>query len=1265
MKHALRFTVLFLAAGLSAFAQRPTGEIRGSVLDPTEAGIPKATLSAKDLATNLVYNTTSGADGSYVIPNLVPGTYDITVTADGFQKAVISKVVVETGRTLDLPVRLVVGSTTQVVEVSGTAVALETSSNQIAATIRNDGIKDLPLNGRDTLQFASLTAGYAAGTFNGLFQAALNISLDGTNVNDTRNKSGTGYGFSSQVPLRLDAIEEVSVSTSGLEASNAAGGAMTIQFMTRRGTTEYHGSVYEEWRNDFLNANTFFNNMQGIRKDKVRLNDFGGNFGGPLKIPFVPYFNNKLFFFVNYELSPVPGSANRSVNVMTPEAQSGIYRYMGTDGQLHTVNVLQIAAANGYPSAIDPTVANTMKVINSTLDKGTLLPIANNFYQQSLTWKIQTNRLTTYPTARLDYQITDKVAWHGSWNLGHNHVDPTGSTYPGLPGQAGESKYTNYSLSNAVDTTFSPTLFNSAKFGIQSSVSGSNIGNSVYQWSSQGDKRVTFGSPIPTPFIPNSTPLIRTNPAYTFSDELSWVKGKHTLKFGGSGIYTHFYENDYYSFSGVLNYTLGIDATDPINSIFTAANFPYMSASQLPGTPAQLYATLTGRVRSIQGYENINEKTRQYEKFAPLVYRESYRSWGAFIQDSFRIRPSLTLNYGFRWEFTGVMTNTNNTFMSPKLEDIWAPSKVPFQPGVFDATRIPAIDQRSVTYAPDRVNPAPNFGFAWNPRKVGGFLGRLLGDSKTVVRGSYGITYFDEGLNVDYWVNTNAGNWRSVSAMPGSEFAPGSLTLQSPDPTFLVAPPKFTPPFAETQFAFQNYNIGTTAGKSNGEGKLPTMRNPYVQSWNFGIQREIAPNLSVEARYVGNKTTHKWRLYGVQEINVFENGFLQEFVKAQKNLAINQAAGVNSFQNRGLAGQVPLPIFEAMFGARGSQPALSAGSSWTSTTFINRLTLGNIGALANSLFGGNTPTYYCRLVGNNFGPCADRGYNAPGPYPINFWVPNPYTAESTITNDNSWANYHALQIDVRRRTSGGLTLTGSYTWSKSLSDLSGTNQTLNNYHRTLRDFSLDKQPVSTDRRHSFRLYGTYDLPFGRGRHFSINNGVLDRILGGWTIGGISTLVSGGPSMLTSGEYTFNYYAWGTPDAGVILNGMSLSDLRDKLLTSPRRVASGAALNLADPSLLAADGRANSQYLALPTTPGQFGQFLYIYGPWYFSFDSSINKQIPITERVRFQIQAEVLNTLNHAEFGLGTLNINSTSFGQTSSSMTSPRNVQLRAYLRW
>lgn len=1247
-----------------AFAQKATGEIHGTVFDPTQTVAPKVQIEVTDTATGNTKTTLSGADGSYLVPNLLDGTYTITATAPGFQKSVYSGVVVDAGRTTDLPITLQLGAVTQTINVAAAATPLETTSNQVATTVRNDEIIDLPLAARDTLIFSSLTAGYTAGTttsngtFNGLFQAALNISLDGANVNDNRNKSGSG--FLSLVPLRLDAVDEVSVTTSGLEASAGAGGAMTIQFTTKRGTSKYHGSLFEQFQNDDLNANNFFNNMRGLPIARVRANDFGGDLGGPLNVPRVDFLKHKLFFFVNFEAAPRPGSANDSTTVLTSEAQSGIFRYAGTDGQQHTVNVLSLAGASGYQSTIDPTVASVLNTIDGTLSKGSLIPSSSNFYQQTLNWKISTGSLDLYPTARLDYQITDKVAWHIAWNLQHEHVNPTGSTYPGIPGQAGESKFTHYALSNGVDWSIKPNLFNSVKIGIQSSVNGTNIGNSVHQWAAQDDKIISFGSGI-SPFIPNAVPEITDDPAYTISDDLSWVKGRHTLKFGGSGIHARFYDSQYYQDSGVLTYTLGIAANDPINSVFTAANIPFINSSDV-ASAAQLYATLTGRVSSIGGYNNIDDQTRQFQKYAPLTYRVSYASWGLYFQDSFRVTPRLTLNYGLRWQFTGVMTNTNGTFMSPTLSDLLAPSYADFQPGILMPNNyVPSIAQRSVTYAPDHINPSPNFGFAWNPEGSGSFLGKLIGHNQTVIRSSYSINYFDEGLNDYYWINTNAGNWQQISATAGAQFAPGSQTLQSAGPPFLVAPPAFTPPFQEGQFAFQGYNVGTTKGQTNGSG-LPEMKNPYVQSWNLGIQREVTSSTVVEVRYVGNKTTHKWHLYGEQEVNIFENGFLNEFKNAQKNLAINVANGLNSFQNRGLPGQVALPIFQTAFGANGTNAALPGSQGFTSNTFINDLNLGLAGSAASTLAGPSSPTYYCRLVGSNFTPCQQYGYTSPGAYPINFFVPNPYVADLTVTDDNSYATYNSLQATVRHRLRGGLTLTANYSFSKALSDLYGGSNTLTNYYTTIRNFGLNKGPIPQDVRQTFVTYFTYNLPIGKGRPIDISNGVLNRVLGGWQIAGIWTLTSGHVGKLTSGEHTVNVNS-GT-DSGVVFNGLSLSQLSSELNTFSNG-PNGTTLYSAARSLIGPTGRANTQYLALPSTPGQFGQYLYVYGPKFFSADMSLNKDIPIKDRARFSIQAEFLNFMNHPVFSAGSYNINSTSFGQTSTVAVNPRVVQLRANLRW
>ncbi len=344
-------------------------------------------------------------------------------------------------------------------------------------------------------------------------------------------------------------------------------------------------------------------------------------------------------------------------------------------------------------------------------------------------------------------------------------------------------------------------------------------------------------------------------------------------------------------------------------------------------------------------------------------------------------------------------------------------------------------------------------------------------------------------------------------------------------------------------------------------------------------------------------------------------------------------------------------------------PALSASSSWLSNTFINPLTQGNAGSLAYTLSGYRSPTYYCRLVGSNFGPCSDRGYNAPGNYPINFFVPNPYVGDLTITDDNSFATYNALQVDFRRRLGNGLTLTANYALSHALGDGVDSN-TLSGYYTTLRNMAIDKAPSGFDIRHTLSVYATYELRVGNGRLLAFQNRTLDRIAGGWTLSGILRVTSGRASRLTSGQQTFNYNYGTGRDAGVILNGLTVSQLQDMMKVF-RNGPTGTTLSSADPSLVGPDGRANPASLALPMTPGQFGQFIYIYGPMYWNADMSLNKDIRITERVRFSLQMEAMNFLNHPVFGLGTVNINSTSFGQLSSMANNPRNVQFRAYLRW
>lgn len=1175
----------------------------------------------------------------------------MSAKASGFQNSVYPNIVVETGRTVDLNIQLTVGQVTEVLEVKDVAPVLQTTTNVVATTIRNDYVQDLPLSGRDTLQFAALMAGAQTPgegtrntTFNGLPNASLSITVDGINNNSQRFKSG-GTSFFGFTPARLDAIEEVTVSTTGGGADAAGGAAMTIRFTTRRGGNQYHGRLFEQFENDALNANTFFNNARGQARAKVRRNDFGGNFGGPLPIPGM---KNKLFFFANFEAAPRPGTATTSVSVLTPEAQQGIFRFLQPDGSIGSVNLLQLAGQNGYPNTIDPTIKGILDQIQGTIAKGTgITPNASNPNIATLNWVRPANSNTVYPTARLDYQISPKIAWHGTWNLRwqNNEGYPR---YPELPYLGDAYKTTTYIASNALDWTISPTILNSFNFGIQSNGELFYSGTDISQWSVYGHRRINLSAFTnqATP-IPDQVPWIRNNPVYTIYDNVNWVKGKHTFTIGGAFLRTSFYETTWNN-AGVLGHNFGVAAGDPISSVISTT--AGLRSQDVPAAQA-LYANLVGRLSSVAGSLNVNEFTKQYERFAPITHRFAFQTAGFYLQDSYRVSTALTLNLGLRWELSGAIHNQNGITTPPDLANFYGPSTGLFQPGVLNGVADPQLEARPYTYSGDKINPAPNVGFAWNPKFDSGVLGKFFG-TRTVIRGSYGINYYDEGINtISNRVTGNPGTTQSITLNPGMPgFTPGGLSLASTLPAPAVNPPSFAFPLPQRLFTFIT-GLNTTQ---------PVMRTPYVQNWNFGVQREIAQGMVVEARYVGNKTTHAWHSYSLNETNIFENGFLTDFVNAKRNLEINRAAGVTSFQNRGLPGQVALPLLEAAFGARGSQPALVAGSGYTNGTFINNLDLNNVGTFANTIATGSTGLYYCRLVGSNFGPCAASGFNAPGPYPINLFRPNPFVTGLTLLDDNSYANYHGLQLEFRKAFSHGLTVNANYTWSKALSDLFNLDdQSAADNYRTLRNRDLDKGPAAFDLRHDFKAYWNYALPIGKGRAFLNGAGpVLDRIVGGWQIAGIHRYNSGQVYSLTGSRNTFNNLT----DSGVILNGVTVSELQDML----RTFRPGPSQNMAaDERLTGADGRANRNLLSVPSTPGVFGQFIYLYNTPLLVNNLALTKDVSITERIKFRFQVEALNAFNHPVIGVGTTNIDSTSFGQTTSSRVQARNLQLRAQLDW
>jgi hypothetical protein len=613
-----------------------------------------------------------------------------------------------------------------------------------------------------------------------------------------------------------------------------------------------------------------------------------------------------------------------------------------------------------------------------------------------------------------------------------------------------------------------------------------------------------------------------------------------------------------------------------------------------------------------------------------------------------------------RWEFSGPIRDTNGIYLSPTVADLYGPSSQLFAPGQLNGVSNPALSSRPQTYGGDNLNPAPNLGVAWNPNAKDGLLGKLMGkERQTVFRANYGITYYQEGLlTFGETVGSNPGSTQKLFLNPGQAgFPSGSLSLNSPLPPLQTVPASFTSPLPEAGFTFGGVSFGTTAAN---------LRTPYVQSWSFGIQRELTRNSVLEVRYVGNKATHIWRTYNTNEINTLENGFVKEFVNAQRNLAINQAAGVSSFANLGRSGQVALPIFETAFGASAGAPALATGSGFGNGTFITQLNQGQAGALASNL--ASSPTYVCRLVGSALPGCAKNGFTGAGSYPINFFQANPFNSGATLNatgigsaydldlvNDNGNSTYNGLQIEIRQRPTRGLSVTSNYTFAKALGDLFAENEAGFSNYTTLRNQRINKGPSVFDIRHVWQTYVNYAVPFGKGHSFG-NNGIADRIVGGWTLGSIVRVQSGRPFKLISNRDTVNQY-----DSGVVLNGITTSQLQNMLL-----IGSGPNRNISfvSPGLVGSDGRANATYLSPPTTPGQFGQFIYLYGPKYVQVDMSLVKDILIREPVKMRFAVEALNALNHPVFQAGgdaaLVNITSTTFGQTTSTAVGPRNLQLR-----
>jgi hypothetical protein len=420
---------------------------------------------------------------------------------------------------------------------------------------------------------------------------------------------------------------------------------------------------------------------------------------------------------------------------------------------------------------------------------------------------------------------------------------------------------------------------------------------------------------------------------------------------------------------------------------------------------------------------------------------------------------------------------------------------------------------------------------------------------------------------------------------------------------------------------------------------------PYASSWTVGIQRDLGGRRALEVRYNGNVTRNQWLASNINEVNIFENGFLDEFKNAQRNLSINQAAGVTSFANRGLPGQVNLPILTA------------TGIAVNNAAAINNLLNGQPGTLANTL--ATNRDFFCRMVGTSFEPCG-TSYGAGAGYPINFWRANPFaTGAATYMDDSGYSNYNGLQVELRQRQWHGMSLNANYTLSKTFGVAVATDFAAGYTQFTLRDPLSSEAPLATDRRHVVHVSGTYDLPFGSGRKW-LQNGVLEKIAGGWTVSTIVTFQSGTPFRITGNNNTFNNLR----DGGLVLAGITPQDIQDRIGLYFDNAGLAYFLPPDWINQVKADGT-----LASNNVPGTWGQIFYLHGPHQTFTDIGISKAVQITSGVRFKFQTEMLNAFNHPVFAQGTGNslaLTNAGFGRAGIlANTSSRRIEFRGNIEF
>jgi Carboxypeptidase regulatory-like domain len=1317
----------FLACGLPA--QTGTTSLHGVVLDKSGAVVVGAQITLLNTAQGIVRQTTSGSAGEYEFLALPPGPYALTIEMAGFRKFEQPKLQLLVNSPATLNVTLQVGPATQTVEVSAQTQTLNTTDASLGNAFTGTQVKELPLEAGNVPELLSLQAGVTYtgnrtdinkdtdtrnGAVNGARSDQSNITLDGVDVNaDT-----TGYAFTSVLPITQDSVQEFRVTTSNYNADEGRSSGAQVAIVTKSGTNNFHGSLYETHRSTGTSANDYFIKLAELQSGqpntppKLLRNNFGGSLGGPIK-------KDRLFFFVNYE-----GHRQReaqSVVRIVPSAslQDGVIQYECqtlADGSLdtstcpgmtvqgltntHTVQPGYYGLGPAQIKAMDPQGIGVSTNVMIPYFQSFAPFAANdnsvgdgvNFVGYRFSGPVAIN--TNWYIARADYKITSNgnhsIFWRGALR------NDTDAGVPYLPGGSPELTQVDYSKGFAVgySAVLRSNLVNNFRYGYTRQSFG-EIGNQTQD--------VIFFRDLNDNETSNNSSLAVTNnnsfqvPVQNFADDISWIKGKHTWQFG-------------FNFNFLRNPQSG-----NANSFASASDNPsWLDKAAMAGTGAPGHfdpgcsttagpcggtaypsvdsgfgnnydyplGALIGMVTQVNAQYNFTRSGSALPDGTSVSRRFAADTWEMYAQDTWKVKPTLTLTLGLRYSLFSPPWETNGLQVTPNVSlSDWFNQRAT---GMLQGTPASAACCLSFNlggpannapgfYNWDTKNFGPHVAFAWSPGVHSGLFKSLFGEGgKTVIRGGFGMVYdrlgpallatFDRsgsfGLSTSL---TNTGGIETPAIAPRIT----GLTGISNIPTVDLAGNQMLAPSPAGSFpqTFPNGLNGDTGSYAVYWGMDNKLKTPYSYTIDFSVGRELGHDLALQVSYVG-RLSH--RLLSQEDVasplDLVDPKTKVDYFTAVQALAKLYRQGVpTSSITSSMVGPTAQYWYDMIQRLPASNPGQSAPPSYSLICSGG----GTTDALraAYDLFSCFSQNETTALQGldQGWGLYDPNSLDANGNPTVSYYAATgPYSfVDPQFAALYSWrsigtAAYNGLQVNLQKRMSHGLQFDFNYTYSKSIDISSDASRIIDEGGlggqvilpwnpkalRAVSDFDLT---------HQFNANWIADLPFGKGRWLGSDaHGALEALIGGWQLAGLARWTSGFPVGVSNGaQWPTNWELSGdaTPIAATKTVGASKNPDGTVNIFGGGSAAAAAFNNFA------------------PDLPGQVGARNTLRGDGFAGLDLGLSKRwtMPWNDSQTLQFRWDVFNALNLTRFDVQSLSLsltNSSNFGNYTGLLTNPRVMQ-------